>query len=233
MMSERDPRKAASDSRDFLQAATSAGWVDANARLTEEQVAHLLKCFETPLPEAAARRFSTYAAMIYSRAQAVHQASARFSAAAEKDCTRPRRNVSTLVRDEVKRVRTQIDAFSKRLAKVSENTIHAVDRGLGPAERVMFSDLELALSTVRVSVRRGRQDDATRMTIEALARLYRDVAGRNPKRSSTVDGEAGEFLGLVRAFMRMVRAALPAAARSHVSLSLSKVVREVLAEQRS
>lgn len=97
--------------------------------------------------------------------------------------------------------------------------------------RNALSDLELALSTVRVSVDRGRQSDATRMTVEALAHLHRDVTGRDPKRNYD-HGETGEFLKLAQAFMRMVRVDLPPAVRSQVSPSLTKVVREVLAELR-
>ena len=79
-MSGRD-RKAASDSREFLQAATSAGGVGAYARLTDAQIAQLLGCFREPPSEAAARLFSTYAPVIFMRAQALQLASHGFSAA--------------------------------------------------------------------------------------------------------------------------------------------------------
>jgi hypothetical protein len=252
-MSRRD-RKAASDSRDFLLAATSVGWVGAHAGLTEAQVAQLLGCFREPPSEAAARLFSTYAPLIFMHAQALQLVPAGFPAAgSNRSNTKPRRNVTTVIRDEVKQLRSRIQAFETSLGKVSDQAIHAVDRSLGPEERIRFwpplaeeqgmtavlrrarnalSDLELALSRVRVTVDRGRQADATRMTVKALALLYIDVAGRDPKRSYD-HGETGAFLKLARAFMTMVRDALPAAARSHISLSLSKVVREVLAELRS
>jgi HEPN domain-containing protein len=95
-----------------------------------------------------------------------------------------------------------------------------------------LSDLELALSTAGVSVERGRQNDAARMTVEALARLYIDVAGRDPKRSYD-DGEDGEFLKLAQTFINVLRVALPPAVASQISPSQTKVVREVLAELRS
>lgn len=252
-MSRRD-RKAASDSRDFLLAATSVGWVGRYARLSEAQVAQLLGCFREPLPDAAARQFATYAARIFAHAQALQLDSAGFpTVGSTRSNTKPRRNLTTVVRDEVRQLRSQIQALDRSLGKVSDHAVHAVDRSLGPEERMRFwppltddqgmtailrraqnalSDLELALSRVRLSVDRGRQSDATRMTVKALAHLYIDVAGRDPKRNYD-RGETGEFLKLAQAFMRMVRAALPPAARSHLSLSLSKVVREVLAELRS
>jgi hypothetical protein len=245
--------KAASDSREFLQAATSVGWVGAYARLTDAQIAELLGCFREPPSEATARQFATYAPVIFMHAQALQLASHGFSAAgSNRSNTRPRRNVTTVVRDEIRQLRSQIRALDRSLGKVSDHAVHAVDRSLGPEERMRFwppltddqgmtallrraqnalSDLELALSTARVSVNRGRQSDATRMTVKALAHLYIDVAGRDPKRNYD-RGETGEFLKLAQAFMRMVRAALPPAVRSQVSPALTKVVREVLAELR-
>jgi hypothetical protein len=242
------------DSRDFLQAATSVGWVGAYAKLTEAQVTQLLRCFREPPSEAAARQFATYAARIFAHAQALQlDAAGSLTVDSSRSNTKPRRNVTTVVRNEVRQLRSQIQALDKTLGKVSDHAIHAVDRSLGPEERMRFwpplaedqamtallrraqnalSDLELALSKVRVAVDRGRQSDSTRMTVEAVALLYIDVAGRDPKRNYD-HGETGAFLELARAFMRMVRDALPAAARSQVSLSLSKVVREVLAELRS
>jgi hypothetical protein len=252
-MSRRD-RKAASDSREFLQAATSAGWVGAYARLTDAQIAELLGCFRDPPSEAGAGLFSTYAPVIFMHAQARQLASHGISAASSKRrYSKSRRNVTTVIRDEVRQLRSQIKAFDKRLGKVSEHAIHAVDRSLGPEERMRFwpplteeqgmtallrrarnalSDLELALSTAGVFVERGRQDDATRVTLEALAHLYIDVAGRHPKRNYDAE-ETGDFLKLAETFMTMVQDALPAAVGKHINLFPSKIVREVLAGLRS
>lgn len=250
----RRVRKAASDSREFLKAATSVGWVGAYARLTEAQIAELLRCFREPPSEAAARLFSTYAPIIFMHAQALQLASARFSATdPNRSNTKPRRNVTTVIRDEISQLRSQIQALSKELGKVSNHAIHAVDRSLGPEERMRFwpplteeqgmkvllrragdalSDLKLALSTARVSVERGRQNDATRVMLEALANLYVDVAGRDPKRNYD-DRETGAFLKLAQTFVDMLRAALPPAVAGQISPSQTKVVREILAELRS
>jgi hypothetical protein len=239
-MSRRD-RKAASDSRDFLLAAASVGWVGAYARLSEARVTQLLGCFRQSLSDAAARQFATHAARIFADAQALQLASTGSPTGSNGRSTKPRRNVTTVVRDEVRQLRSQIQALDKTLGKISDHAIHAVDRSLGPAERMRFwpalaedqgvtallrraqnglSDLELALSAARVSVDRGRQSDATRMSVEALAHLYIDVAGRDPKRNYN-DGETGEFpdRGIMQGLQRTVRRwgreiALPSVAQS-------------------
>ena len=70
-----------------------------------------------------------------------------------------------------------------------------------------LSDLELALSTARVSVNRGRQTDATRMTLEAWRTCTLTSPGGS--HATTTLARPGRFSKLARPFMMMVLTALP------------------------
>jgi hypothetical protein len=206
------------------------------------------------LSEEALDRFSHRLKYLFHRAQALQIMSASMAAdAARRHSRTPRPNIETQIRDETRALRSMVARATKSLVAVSPIIVLAVDGQLDESRRQRFwpplgegdgmevllrrakdalSDLELALSEVSANVSPGRQDEATRMTIGSLAKLYQDVTGHPPKRAYTTE-ETGEFLKLARAFIGMVRDALPPEARSRVSPSLSKVVREVMAELRT
>jgi hypothetical protein len=228
--------------------------VNKFAALTPEQIDELAKRFGGNLSGEALGRFSHEIKYRFHRAQALQIESARLAAdAAQRHSRTPRPNIETQLRDATRALRSMVGRATQSFTAVSQIVVFAVDGQLDESKRQRFwppldegegmevllrratdalSDLNLALSEVNAEVSPGRKDEAARMTIEALARLYFDVRGRMPKRAYTSE-EAGEFLGFARAFMRMVRDALPREVQSRVSLSLSKVVREVLAELRT
>lgn len=250
-MPSKNRASGSSRAQNLLHAATSVGWVSEFAALKPEQIDELTKRFGGNLSGDALGRFSRDIKYVFHRAQALQVGSARLAAdATQRHSRTPRPNVETQLRDEIRALQPIIARAVQSFGAVNPIVVLAVDEHLDDERRRRFwpplnegegmevllrrataalSDLNLALSEVKTDVSPGRRNEATRMTIESLAMLYLDVRGRLPKRTFTIE-ESGEFLEFARAFMGMVRQALPPEARSRVGLSLSKVVREVLAE---
>ncbi len=90
----------------------------------------------------------------------------------------------------------------------------------------------------RIEVKQGRDEAAARRLVCGLAEVYRAVNGKEPGRvfraietsRGEPAGEAGDFLELVRGLAALAQSRLAAVPRA-ASLSLSKVVRQVLEER--
>jgi hypothetical protein len=250
-MGRKNHSKRSPKSLDLLNAAASAGWVSDYPALTSAQMKVLRDCIGGEISAEAASQLEHGMRFLFRWSQALQVTWARLGQEAAASHSRtPRANLETQLRDEVRALQKAAGRASKSFTGVSMTTIRAADHALDDERRRRFwpplregegmevllrrlsdalSDIDLALSEVDVSVPLGRHDEATRATIKALARLYQEVSGRIPKRAFTIE-ESGEFLELVRTFTRFVRSALPPEARSRLGTSLSKVVREVLAE---